>query len=261
MGYPPSGRGYRVRSLKTNHFFDSSSVIFDENVPYRAHHETSPNLVDYFSLPFPKSVLHSATDDTTSTPIPPLTPLIEAPQSPELDPAPTSPTTPPVPSSGPATNLRQMHRMTEAGRDYADSVCAAKVHLDKLKTNAEKRRELRAAAEKFVRERAAMLAERARMQPTVKEVEDVDGVCSFACLCREGAFVDLPDSDDVDVTAFAASLDVQDYLQRDADSHFETAFLSLRSDIIHDPRSPGYNMATPPANHREAMLRSDAAEG
>ena len=36
MGYPPSGRGYRVRSLETNHFFDSGSVIFDENIPYRA---------------------------------------------------------------------------------------------------------------------------------------------------------------------------------------------------------------------------------
>ena len=53
MGYPPSGRGYHVRSLTTNHFFDSGNVIFDENIPCHALHEVSSTPVDYSPLPFP----------------------------------------------------------------------------------------------------------------------------------------------------------------------------------------------------------------
>jgi len=56
MGYPPGGRGYRVRSLATNHFFDSGNVIFDENIPYHALHEVSSTPVDYSSFPFPPTV-------------------------------------------------------------------------------------------------------------------------------------------------------------------------------------------------------------
>jgi len=40
----------------------------------------------------------------------------------------------------------------------------------------------------------------------------------------------------------------------------ESTFLSLRSDITRDPRSPGYDTTLPPANHREAMMRTDADE-
>ena len=63
-----------------------------------------------------------------------------------------------------------------------------------------------------------------------------------------------------DFTATSASLDVQDYLQRDADALFESALLSVRSDVSCNPSSSGYDMTTPPANHREAMLHSDAEE-
>ena len=72
---------------------------------------------------------------------------------------------------------------------------------------------------------------------------------------------DLPDSfgELTELTA-TASLDVHDYLQRDADAVFESALLSLRSDISRNPSSFGYDMTIPPANHREAMLRSDAEE-
>jgi hypothetical protein len=94
-------------------------------------------------------------------------------------------------------------------------------------------------------------------------VEEVNGESEqFAFLCREGAMEDFPDTfgDTDDFAAAVASLDVHDYLQRDADALFESAFLSLRSDVARDPRSPGYNMGTPPANHREAMLRLDAEE-
>ena len=67
---------------------------------------------------------------------------------------------------------------------------------------------------------------------------------------------DLPDSfGEIDnFTAATASLDVQDYLQRDADTLFESALLSLRSDIARNPSSPRYDMTIPPVNHREAML-------
>ena len=77
---------------------------------------------------------------------------------------------------------------------------------------------------------------------------------------KGGALQDFPDffGETDDFTAAAASLDVQSYLQRDADTVLETALLSLRSDITRNPSSPGYDMTIPPANHREAMLRSDA---
>lgn len=71
---------------------------------------------------------------------------------------------------------------------------------------------------------------------------------------------DLPDSVGEDLTMTAASLDVQECLQRDVDAIFESALLSLRSDISRNPSSPGYDMTIPPANHREAMLQSDAEE-
>jgi hypothetical protein len=127
------------------------------------------------------------------------------------------------------------------------------------------KRELKDANTKIVEERATMLAERVQMRTSIEDVDDVDEAYSLACMCREGAFMDISDISDtcidgMDVTAFAASLDVQDYLQRDADGLFETAFLSLRSDTIRDPRSPGYDMSVPPANHREAMMRTDALE-
>jgi hypothetical protein len=72
MGYPPSGRGYRVRSLTTNHFFDSGNVIFDENIPYHALHEVSlprltihPSLFPLKFLMSPLSLLHHPTLPTT----------------------------------------------------------------------------------------------------------------------------------------------------------------------------------------------------
>ena len=56
-----------------------------------------------------------------------------------------------------------------------------------------------------------------------------------------------------EILAIAASLDVQDYLQRDNDGLMESVFLSLRSDIFQNPHVQGYNMLIPPANHCEAM--------
>ena len=81
-------------------------------------------------------------------------------------------------------------------------------------------------------------------------------------ICHEGALQELPDSfsETNDFTATSASPDVQDYLQRDADGFFESALLSIRSDITRNPLSLGYDMSIPPVNHHEAMLHSDAKE-
>ena len=84
----------------------------------------------------------------------------------------------------------------------------------------------------------------------------------FAYICCEGAFQEFSDSfgKTDDFTAASASLDVQDYLQRDADALFENVLLSIRSDIVRSPSSSGYDMTIPPTNHRKAMLRTDSDE-
>lgn len=109
----------------------------------------------------------------------------------------------------------------------------------------------------------AMMTELAEAQLDVVEVEGGE----FVCVCREGALVDLPDEFDEsegiptnfdDFCAATASLDVNNYLQRDADTIFETAFLSIRSDNFRDPKRADYDATIPPANYREATLREDA---
>ena len=236
MGYPLSGRGYRVRSLSTNHSFDSGNVIFDENIPYHALHEVSSSPKDYSSLPFPVTVLDTVTptvptshDDMSTT----------GPSSADTLPLPP---TEPSPSTSSLLVLRTQRKLTATGQDYAETIAAAKAHLQKLRSNAERRRQLKDA-----QEHAALAA--------VGE-EDIPS------LCREGGLGDFPDSfgETDDFAAAVASLDVDDYLQQDADAIFETALLSLRSDTVRNPRSPGYDMTTPPANHREAMMRHGVEE-
>ncbi len=230
-------RGYRVRSLSTNHFFDSGNVIFDGNIPYHALHEVSSTPKDYSSLPFPATVLD------TVTPTVPTSPDDVGDVSPT---GPSSNNTPPLPPTQPSSAssppvLRTQRKLTATGHDYAKTIAAAKAHLQKLRSNAEQRRQL-----KETQEHAALAA---------VEEEDVP-------LCCEGGLRDFPDSlgETDDFAAAVASLDVDDYLQRDADGIFETTLLSLRSDVARDPRSPGYDVMTPPANHREAMMRHDAEE-
>ena len=57
-----------------------------------------------------------------------------------------------------------------------------------------------------------------------------------------------------------ASLDADDYLQRDVDSLSEATLLSIRSDTHRNPRDEGYDMSIPPANYWEAEWRTDAEE-
>jgi hypothetical protein len=246
MGYPPSGRGYRVRSLATNHFFDSGNVIFDENIPYHALHEVSSTPIDYSSLPFPPT----SSPDSEPVVIPTSDDISSPHQSTDPIPPIASPTSLPPTSASPSLpvpHLRVTRKLTEAGRSYAESIQSAKNHLAKLRSNREKQREIRATGRTFL----------------IDDIEETDsGLCNFASLRREGVLQDLPDSfgETADFTAATASLDVQDYLQRDADALLESALLSLRSDITRNPSSPGYDMTIPPASHREAMSRSDADE-
>ena len=57
-----------------------------------------------------------------------------------------------------------------------------------------------------------------------------------------------------------ASLDADDYLQRDVDSLSEATLLSIRSDTRRNPCDEGYDMSIPPANYWEAERRTDAEE-
>jgi len=50
----------------------------------------------------------------------------------------------------------------------------------------------------------------------------------------------------------AASLDTDNYLQRDVDSLSEAMLLSTQSDICRNPHDEGYDMSIPPANYWEA---------
>jgi hypothetical protein len=240
MGYPPSGQGYRLRSLTTNHFFNSGNVIFDENIPYHALHAVSSTPVDYSPLPFPAEV-----HDTITPPNPPDTHDDVATDHASLLPPSEAPSMPSA--TGPV--LRTNRKLTSGGYSYEETIQAAKAHLEKLRGNAERRKQMKEAG---------------RRNTLRKEGESGLGQADghFTALCEEGLMEDLPDSfnDSDNFAAAAASLDVHDYLQQDAEALFESTFLSLRSDIARDPWSPGYDMATPPANHREAMMRSDAED-
>lgn len=142
MPYPPSGRGYRVRSLATNHFFDSGNVIFDENIPYHALHEVSSTPVDYSSLPFPSAVLHP---ETTTTPASPDDSTSNNGNSTESTPTPTAIHSSPLPTPNIPSKptLHGTRTLTAAGHSYAESIASAKAHLEKLRASREQRWELK----------------------------------------------------------------------------------------------------------------------
>ena len=258
MGYPPSSRGYRLRSLTMNHFFDSVNVIFDENIPYHALHGVSSTPLNYSPLPFPADVFDTIVPDPNlpsssdvAQPLPPSHDDDEVPPSTPNNDGPTSQAVE-TPSSRPV--LRADRKLTGGGQSYAESIQAAKVHLEKLRANRERWRQMKEAG----KERAEMVTE--GLDAAEGEVDKANE--HFANLCREGLLEDPPDSFKAsdNFAAATASLDVHGYLQCDADAFFESTFLSLRSDIACNPCSPGYNMKMPPANHHEALMRSDAEE-
>ncbi|KAJ3500022.1 hypothetical protein NLJ89_g9975 [Agrocybe chaxingu] len=124
---------------------------------------------------------------------------------------------------------------------------AARVHLLRVREAASARKDERIRVEK----EAASLRE-------AGPGNDVES--DFTCLCRDGLFDAPLLESDTSPNVTAASLDVEDYLQRDIDARYEATFLSICSDVRRDPRSASYDMSVPPANHCEAMLRPDADE-
>ena len=217
MGYPPSQRGYRVRDVQTHQFFTSGSVIFDENIPYRARHEITTD-VDYSTLPLGKDSL------TEDTPPPPITP-----------PRAHSPTQ--VPHRPPKVRVVRSPRpqrtrvLTEAGQAYAQKMLEAKEHLAQLREAAARRADLKEA--------------------TAEEMPS-----STAESAGTGGDVDPFDSSN----AVCVSLDPVAYLDQDNQCVCESALLSIRSDAPRNPLAVGYDMSVPPATHREATGRPDAAE-
>ena len=85
---------------------------------------------------------------------------------------------------------------------YTELIQAAKAHLEKLRSNAEKRRHLKES----------------QVHTTLVTMEDEE----LTSLCRDGGLMDFPDSfgETDDFAAAVASLDVDDYLQRDMSMRF-----------------------------------------
>lgn len=248
MGYPPGGRGYRVRDIKTNHFYHTTNVVFDENIPYRPAHSVPSSPTDYSSLPFLPSVLKNSASksfppssssasnsgpELSASPIPAPSPSLEFSPPFHLEPPTASP--PPAPSRLPPRSSSRERRPTEKGALQAKLIQAQKEHLQKVRERSRERSSERSASTLVL-----------------------DDENPFANLCHNGVFDTTVSS--VDSAYSAASLDVEEYLARDIDITCEAALLSVRSDARRNPRSPGYDLAIPPATYEEAMLRSDAHE-
>ena len=118
MGYLPSQYGYCVRDVQTHHFFTSGSVIFDENIPYRARHKVSAT-TDYSTLPFHAGVIEDPVQPPTTPPH-----------------AQSLPQDPPHQTKEPAARTDRPQRtrvLTEAGKVYAQKMLEAKEHLARLR--------------------------------------------------------------------------------------------------------------------------------
>lgn len=131
MGYPPSQRGYCACDVQTYQFFTSGNIIFDENIPYCAHHEVTSD-ADYSTLPL------SADSPTDASPLPVTPPHTQSSIQ--------------VPSQSLKAKVACSPRpqrtkvLTEAGQAYAQKMLEAKEHLSQLREAAVKRAELKSAA-------------------------------------------------------------------------------------------------------------------
>jgi len=249
MGYPPGQRGYRVRSIATHHFFTSGNVIFDENIPYNSLHSLSTVPNDYSTLPFleerpatipeaPELPPNPSNLDTDSHHLE----LLDISPSP-LSPVPVTP--PPGARLGPPptphpvrTRSRESSRtrtLTEKGRIFEHQIGVERDRLAKIREAAARRGGGGNSGGEGSNENEG--------------VSDDD----------ENPFVG-GGFENVDSSNIAASLDADDYLQRDVDSLSEATLLSIRSDTRRNPRDEGYDMSIPPANYWEAERRTDAEE-
>jgi hypothetical protein len=98
--------------------------------------------------------------------------------------------------------------LTSGGYSYEETIQAAKAHLEKLWGNAERHKQMKEAGGR---------------NTLRKEKERGSGQADghFTALCGEGLMEDLPNSfdDSDDFAAAVGSLDIHDYLQRDAEAH------------------------------------------
>lgn len=122
--------------------------------------------------------------------------------------------------------MTQTCKLTGKGQEVACALEAQKQHLTKIRESA-----------------ALRNAEQRTEEPVPGE-----GVMEIEEDADENSFVSYLSS---------ASLNVKDYMERDHDAFFETALLSIQSDICRNPNAPGYDMKIPPATHWEAMAWHD----
>lgn len=234
MGYPPGGRRYRVCDCKSNQFFTSGNVIFDENIPHHSVHIVPSHSISYSSLPL--SSLDQLLDYDHPSPLtsPAATPCESSPLS-----TPThSSTSPPNIPSTPAhpAVIRPVHtrNLTEGGKEYTKQLAAAKAHLDKVQN----------------------LAASHRDHEIITENDDNDDN-PFSLVCELETSPQLSSvSDSAHLTT--ASLDVKHYLERDREAFIsDAAFLSICSDTCWEPSAAAYDMTIPPSTYKEAMDHSN----
>jgi hypothetical protein len=271
MGYPPGERGYRVRSIATHHFFTSGNVIFDENIPYHSIHSVPTSTQDYSGLPF-LDQHDSEASDIPAVPTLPPNPSnlddLDTTQPPHLGmedlPPPIVPTTPPPSHSrahlAPVTpnpvrtrsrDQSKSRRLTEKGKIFEKDIEAAKSHLAKVREAAEKRGHVRGRS-------GGGESDRGEMRGVDRGGGEDEN--PFAALCNSGVLNEYLCEPDMDSATLAASLDADEYFQRDVDSFCEATLLSIRSDVRRNPLAEGYDMSIPPATYWEAERRTDAAE-
>ena len=227
MGYPPSQRGYRVRDVQTHQFFTSGSVIFDENIPYRARHEVTVD-ADYSTLPLNEDPL------TNAPPLPVTPPRVHSPTQ--------VPPRPPKAQVVRSPRPQRTRMLTEAGKAYAQKMLEAKEHLSRLREAAARRADPKSAITE------------GEASSSTSDSAETAGTTPGASGATGPAELFDPSS------AVCVSLDPAAYLDQDNQCICESALLSIRSDAPRNPLAIDYDMTIPPATHREATGRSDAAE-
>ena len=225
MGYPPGQRGYCVCSIATHHFFTSSNVIFDENIPYNSLHSLSTVSNDYSTLPFleerpavipeapalPPNPFNLDAEDhlelLDTSPSPPPAVPVTPPHGPQLGPPPT-----PHPVQTHSQESLRVRKLTEKGRLFEQKIDAERDHLMR------------------VREAVARRGGESTSGSGRNEGEGGDESEGISEDDEENPFV-AGGFENVASLAMAASLDAEDYLRQDVDSLCEATLLSIRSDV------------------------------
>ena len=207
MGYPPNQCGYCVQDLQTHQFFTSGSVIFDENIPYRAVHQITSNPANYSRLPFKPAVMENLPAHPVEPSTPPSCPL--------------PPSTRPRRPVSPMEQPKRTRTLTEAGKAYAQQILAAKAHLVKLQEAATTTRIVGPGGIMLREDESVEGASKTREDPSTETVSDetVD--------TDEKGVIDNQDGSSE--LGALVSLDVDEYLARDTQTISESVLLSIQS--------------------------------